>query len=195
MKIEIDTHSHTLASGHAYNTIREMASMAAEKGLKGLAITEHAPQMPGTCHLYYFQNLRVVPRKMYGVELFLGTELNIMNEQGEVDLSKDVLKQLDIAIASMHIPCFQSERTVENITKAYLRVMENEYVDIIGHPDDGRFPVDCAKFVKEAKAAGLVNLKGHRTVGGMRASIYNAMPKEGVEALVAFMKKFEEENA
>ena len=52
-----------------------------------------------------------------------------------------------------------------------------------------------AKFVKEAKEAGLVNLKGHRTVGGMRASIYNAMPKEGVEALVAFMKKFEEENA
>ena len=51
-----------------------------------------------------------------------------------------------------------------------------------------------AKFVKEAKAAGLENLKGHRTVCGMRASIYNAMPYEGVEALVAFMKKFEEEN-
>lgn len=52
-----------------------------------------------------------------------------------------------------------------------------------------------AKFVKEATEAGFVNLKGHRTVGGMRASIYNAMPKEGVEKLVAFMKKFEEENA
>ena len=52
-----------------------------------------------------------------------------------------------------------------------------------------------AKFVKEAEAAGFVNLKGHRSVGGMRASIYNAMPKEGVEKLVAFMKKFEEENA
>jgi len=52
-----------------------------------------------------------------------------------------------------------------------------------------------AKFVAEAKEAGLENLKGHRTVGGMRASIYNAMPYEGVEALVAFMKKFEEENA
>lgn len=50
------------------------------------------------------------------------------------------------------------------------------------------------KFVKEAERAGLVNLKGHRTVGGMRASIYNAMPIEGVEALTAFMKKFEEEN-
>ena len=52
-----------------------------------------------------------------------------------------------------------------------------------------------AKFVKEAKAAGFENLKGHRSVGGMRASIYNAMPKEGVEKLVEFMKKFEEENA
>ena len=52
-----------------------------------------------------------------------------------------------------------------------------------------------AKFVKEAEAAGLVNLKGHRSVGGMRASLYNAMPIAGVEALVAFMKKFEEENS
>ena len=52
-----------------------------------------------------------------------------------------------------------------------------------------------AKFIKEAEALGFVNLKGHRTVGGMRASIYNAMPIEGVEKLVEFMKKFEEENA
>ena len=51
-----------------------------------------------------------------------------------------------------------------------------------------------AKFVSEAKKAGFVNLKGHRTVGGMRASIYNAMPIEGVRALVEFMKKFEAEN-
>ena len=51
-----------------------------------------------------------------------------------------------------------------------------------------------AKFVKEAEAAGFVNLKGHRTVGGMRASIYNAMPLEGVEKLVAFMKDFEQRN-
>ena len=51
-----------------------------------------------------------------------------------------------------------------------------------------------AKFVKEAEAAGFVNLKGHRSVGGMRASIYNAMPIEGVEKLVSFMKEFEEKN-
>jgi phosphoserine aminotransferase len=51
-----------------------------------------------------------------------------------------------------------------------------------------------AKFIAEAKAAGFENLKGHRTVGGMRASIYNAMPKEGVEKLVAFMREFEKNN-
>ena len=51
-----------------------------------------------------------------------------------------------------------------------------------------------AKFIKEAEAQGFVNLKGHRTVGGMRASIYNAMPREGVEKLVAFMKQFEADN-
>jgi len=50
------------------------------------------------------------------------------------------------------------------------------------------------RFVKEAKEAGLVNLKGHRTLGGMRASLYNAMPMEGVYALINFMKKFEKEN-
>ena len=51
-----------------------------------------------------------------------------------------------------------------------------------------------AKFVKESIAAGMSNLKGHRSVGGIRASIYNAMPLEGVQALLEFMKKFEEEN-
>ena len=52
-----------------------------------------------------------------------------------------------------------------------------------------------AKFIAESKAAGFVNLKGHRSVGGMRASIYNAMPIEGVQKLVEFMDKFEKENA
>ena len=50
------------------------------------------------------------------------------------------------------------------------------------------------KFVAQAKEKGLVNLAGHRSIGGMRASIYNAMPKEGVEALIQFMKEFEEKN-
>ena len=154
MRVEIDTHTHTLASGHAYNTLNEMAQAAADKGLKGLAITEHAPEMPGTCHLFYFQNLRIVPRKKYGIELLLGTELNIMNARGETDLPDSVLERLDIAIASIHMPCFKDERTIDNVTAAYEKVMEHPYVDIIGHPDDGRFPVDMKRLVKKAKETG-----------------------------------------
>ena len=154
MRVEIDTHTHTLASGHAYNTLNEMAQAAADKGLKGLAITEHAPEMSGTCHLFYFQNLRIVPRKKYGIELLLGTELNIMNAQGEIDLPDSVLERLDIAIASIHMPCFKDERTIDNVTAAYEKVMEHPYVDIIGHPDDGRFPVDMKRLVKKAKETG-----------------------------------------
>ncbi|MEI3380924.1 MAG: PHP domain-containing protein [Dorea sp.] len=156
MRVEIDTHTHTLASGHAYNTINEMAKTAADKGLKGLAITEHAPQMPGTCHLFYFQNLRTVLVKRYGIELLLGTELNIMNEDGEVDLPEETLKTLDIAIASMHTPCFKGERTVEKVTAAYEKVMEHRYVDIIGHPDDGRFPVDMERLVSQEKDGNFI---------------------------------------
>lgn len=154
MKIEVDTHSHTLASGHAYNTIQEMASAAAKKGLRGLAITDHAVQMPGTCHIYYFQNLRVVPRQMCGIELLMGTELNILNEQGEIDLAQELLEELDIAIASMHLPCYKGGCTREIVTQAYVNVMQNPYVDIIGHPDDGRFPVDMETLVREAKKTG-----------------------------------------
>lgn len=154
MKIEIDTHTHTIVSGHAYNTMKEMVQAAADKGLKGIAITEHAPEMPGSTHSYYFMNLFVVPRRMCGIELLLGAELNIMNEQGEVDLPEEALERLDIAIASMHIPCYSGEIVKEKITDAYLNVMKNPYVDIIGHPDDGRFPIDYDLLVRNAKETG-----------------------------------------
>ena len=69
------------------------------------------------------------------------------------------------------------------------------HTHIIPNIDDGSRSIEeTFNLIQEAKEAGFENLKGHRTVGGMRASIYNAMPKEGVEKLVAFMKKFEEEN-
>jgi len=80
-------------------------------------------------------------------------------------------------------------------SKLFKTVIEPEYRSIMNVTfRTGSEDLD-AKFVKEATAAGLVNLKGYRDLGGMRASIYNAVPYEGVEALVAFLKKFEEENA
>lgn len=151
MKLIADTHSHTLASGHAYSTIREMALAAKEKGMKALAITEHAPNMPSSCGLYYFMNLGVLPREMYGVEMLFGTEANIMNPQGELDLPDHVLKDMDVVVASMHAPCFGEGHTMDEVMDAYLAVMRHPYVNIIGHPDDGRFKMDYERLVKAAK--------------------------------------------
>ena len=142
MQILVDTHSHTIASGHAYSTLSEMARAAARKGLQALAVTEHAPQLEKTCGLFYFMNYDVIPREMNGVRLLMGAELNIMDSDGTVDLPEDVCRGLDIAIASIHPPCYQSEASVENNTRAYVEVMKKPYVNIIGHPDDSRVPVD-----------------------------------------------------
>lgn len=155
MEFLMDLHTHTLASGHAYNTIREMARAAADKGLKVLGITEHAPDMPGTCQHFYFHNLKVVERSMYGVELLLGAEVNILDYEGHVDLKDKELADLDVVIASLHRPCIRAGSIAEN-TQAYLKAMENPYINIIGHPDDGRYPVDYRALVKGAKEQSVV---------------------------------------
>lgn len=151
----LDLHTHTIASGHAYNTLREMAKAASDKGLSVLGITEHAPKMPGTCHSFYFHNLKTVPRELYGIRLLLGSEVNIMDFEGNIDLEERDLKGMDIIIASLHTPCIEPGSVREN-TMAYLKAMENPYVNIIGHPDDGRYPVDYRALVEGAKEKGKV---------------------------------------
>lgn len=149
MKFCLDTHTHSIASGHAYNTMQEMITFAKEKGLELLAITEHAPAMPGTCHKYYFDNYRVLRDKDRGIHMLYGSELNIIDYNGTVDLPDDVLKGLDLCIASLHLPCCASGTAEEN-TNAYIGAMKNPYIHIIGHPDDSRYPLDYERLVKAA---------------------------------------------
>ena len=151
MRLIADTHAHTIASGHAYSTLREMAYAASQNGLEVLSLTEHAPEMPGTCQEIYFRNLSVIPREMYGVKLLLGSELNIMNPEGELDLSEAICKNLDLVIASIHSPCYGFGHSTKENTNAYVEVMKKPYVDIIGHPDDGRFPIDYEILVRTAR--------------------------------------------
>ena len=146
----LDVHTHTIASGHAYNSIMEMAKAGFDKGLKLLGITEHAPMMPGSCNSMYFRNLKVVPRSLCGIEVMLGVELNILDFDGHVDLDAHALRQLDIRIASLHSVCILPGTKEEN-TKAVLGAIHNPMVDIIGHPDDGIYPLDYKPIVEAAK--------------------------------------------
>ena len=141
MTYEVDVHTHTLASGHAYSTMKEMIEAAKEKGMKGLGITEHAPLMDGTCKEIYFRNLRVVPREIDGVRLLLGAECNVYDEEGHLDLSLSTLKRLDVRIASLHVNVY-SPKQHPDAMPAYRGIMKNPLVDIIGHPDDGRYQYD-----------------------------------------------------
>lgn len=149
-KYVLDSHTHTIASGHAYNTINEMARTAADKGLQLLGITEHAPAMVGSCKEIYFQNLKVLPREKYGVRLMFGAELNILDIKGSIDLSDWTMQGLDVGIASMHPGCYESVSREAN-TEAYIKAMDEPHINIIGHPDDGRFPVDALALVQAAK--------------------------------------------
>lgn len=150
MDFELDVHTHTIASGHAYGTLAEMAKEAAARGLKLLGITEHTHNMPGTCDDLYFVNLRVVPRNMYGIRLMLGAELNIMDAAGTVDLPDRIIDRLDLRIASIHGNLYQFGTTEQN-TAAVLGAMKNPKIDIIGHPDDGNCPLDYERIVKASR--------------------------------------------
>ena len=102
MKDILDSHTHTIASGHAYSTLHEMARAAADKGLELLGITEHAMSMPGTCHEYYFMNMRILPRTMYGIEIRHGAEVNIMDTDGRIDMDEYLLKQMDVVLLELN---------------------------------------------------------------------------------------------
>lgn len=164
MEYIVDTHTHTIASGHAYNTILEMAKAASEKGIKLLGITDHAKKMPESCGDFYFMNLKAMDREAYGVELLLGVELNIIDYDGKVDLSERLLEQMDIVIASLHQPCIRPGNVEEN-TRALVKCCENPLINIIGHPDDGAYPINIREVVRAAKETGtLIELNDNSIV-------------------------------
>lgn len=186
MKDVLDMHTHTTASGHAYSSIREIVAAAKAKGLELVGIADHAPHMPGSCHDYYFYNLRAIPRDAYEVPLMMGAELNIIDYFGSTDLPALALQQLDYAIASLHNPCIDFG-TLEENTSAIIGVMKNPYVVIIGHPDNPQYPVDFDRVTKAAAENHVlleINNSSYKSVG------YRAGSRENAKLMLAACKKY-----
>lgn len=150
MKDILDIHTHTTASGHAYNTLYEMVRAASDAGLTLFGSSDHAPALPGSCHEMYFCNFTALPRELYGVKLMMGCELNIMDYQGNVDLKRWLQKRIHYGIASIHDLCYKVGTAEEN-TAAIIGAMKNPYVQIIGHPDNSKIPLQYEAVVKAAK--------------------------------------------
>ncbi len=149
MQIEVDSHTHTVASGHAYSTLAENVRAAAARGIKLLAITDHGPAMPGAPHFWFFKNMRVIPRLLHGVGVLRGIEANIINFQGELDIDQETRQQLDIVLASLHEPIV-SPATKSLHTDGVIKAMASGQIDVFAHGGNPSFPIDIEEVAKAA---------------------------------------------
>ncbi|MDT8715726.1 phosphatase [Clostridium sp. 19966] len=156
MKYVVDIHTHTLVSGHAYSTLMENAKYASEIGLKVLGTTDHGPAMPGSPHIWYFGNLKVLPRELFGVKMLYGCEANVIDYEGNLDIPEEIQERLNIMIVSLHEPILEGGKDPEINTKALLKVMDNSNVHIIGHCGNPRFPIYKEEIVKKAKEKNIL---------------------------------------
>jgi putative hydrolase len=144
MKILADLHTHTVASGHAYSTLSENAREASKRGLTLLGMTDHGPSMPGAPNLYHFGNLSIIPKELAGVRILTGVEANITNHQGELDIPLHYLSKMDLVLVGLHVICYPGGSSEQN-TQAYLKAMENPFVDMMVHPGRTEFELDLEK--------------------------------------------------
>ena len=153
MRIVVDTHTHSVASGHAYSTIEELAKVAATRGLSGFVLTDHGPAMPGGTHPWHFGNLRVMPPLIHGVRFYKGIEANIVDLDGNIDLVEREMSRLDFMLAGLHEVCLAPGSKEAN-TRALVAALANPWVDAISHPGNPLFPVDLEAVVRAAGEQG-----------------------------------------
>ncbi len=154
MQFPVDTHTHTVASTHAYSTIHDYIAVAKQKGIRLFATTDHGPAMADAPHFWHFVNLRVLPRMVEGVGILRGIEANIQNRGGEIDFYGDYLSELDIVLAGFHEPVFPpSDKTIH--TEAMVNAIKSGKVDIITHPGNPAYPIDIDTVVKAAAEYGV----------------------------------------
>ena len=156
MKIVADLHTHTIASVHAYATALEMIREAARIGLHAFAITDHGQSMHGVPHPYYFMNLGAIPRVYEGVRVIKGIEANIVDSKGTLDADDSVLSALEFCVASLHMPTYKDEVSVDACTEAYLNMAKNPYVNMIAHSGSPYFKYHYHKVINEFAHMGKV---------------------------------------
>jgi len=170
MKFEVDTHTHTYASGHAYSTLIENAQHAEQNSMKMFCTTDHASSMPGAPHYWFFINQKVIPRFLSNVAVLRGVEANILNIKGEIDIPLEVDNNLDWTIGSFHEAVLRPADKATN-TETLLNVIKNGRVDALGHLGNPNYDIDfktviaCAKEYNVAIEINNSSLKGMSRVG------------------------------
>ena len=151
--VQVDTHTHTVLSGHAWSTLRENAVAAARRGLRAFCLTEHGHAIPGAGPFFLVSAQKMLPDHIEGVRVFYGAEADIMDFQGGLDVDDKALFGSDFIIASLHDLCLAPGTPEEN-TRAYLGALRHPCVDSLGHIDDWKTPSDFGTVVREAGRLG-----------------------------------------
>ena len=149
MNIEVDTHTHTVLSGHAHSTLIENATWAAKAGLKGFVVTDHGPALPGSPPDFNLPTLAFLPDMIEGVRVYHGVEANIVDFDSRLDIREKYLGMIDFAIAGLHEPVLRTGGKKKD-TDAVVGALQNKYIDIIAHPDNPAYTLDYEAVVKEA---------------------------------------------
>lgn len=152
---KFDLHTHTVASGHAYSTIEEIAAAAKAKGLVRVGIADHGPAMPGGAHPYHFGNRVAVPKEVNGMEVMFGVEANIISPDGKLDLDEKILKGLDFVAAGLHPHTGYEGESREENTRTLIAAMDHPYLDFIVHPGNPRFPIAVEEVALAAVERGV----------------------------------------
>lgn len=173
MNIIADTHCHTIASGHAYSTIEEILRAAKQKNLYAIAITDHGRLMPGSPAKWYFKNLRAIPRKINGMLVLRGTEANVYNYDGDLDIDPEEIDALDWVVASMHKHVLSPPKSQDQCTEAWLKIAKNPKVNVIAHSGSELYKYDYEKVIPEFGANGKLVEINNATFNIRRESIKN----------------------
>ncbi|MBF8437753.1 PHP domain-containing protein [Halanaerobiaceae bacterium Z-7014] len=164
LNFKADLHIHSIASGHAYSSITELARAAADKKYELIAITDHGPEMPGSCHSYHFGNLKALPAEIHGVKIISGVEANI-GPDGSLDLGSRFRNRLDFITAGIHDDALYVGEYQEDCTRAIISAIESGEVDMITHPVSNFNPVN----IEEVAAAA----SRHQVILEINASSYS----------------------
>ena len=148
MKIVADLHVHTVASGHAYSTVQEIARAAADRGLQMVAITDYGPAMPGSPHRYHFSNMRILPREIYGVEVLRGIEANILDVEGNIDLPDH--HQSTWISSWRDFTRIVLSPAASRTTRAMVNAITGGKVDVIVHPGNPALKIQPEPVVRAA---------------------------------------------
>ncbi len=159
--IVADLHCHTIASVHAYSTIRECINKAKMLGLKAIAITDHGIGVNDSPPLSYFDNLISLPNYVDGIRILKGVEANIMDHEGNIDMPDSLLTKLDVVVASYHTTAVKPA-DMQQHTNSYIKLANNPNVDIIGHSGSVDFPYDYERVIPIFKENNkLVEINAH----------------------------------